>query len=249
MIKKVKLGKLPKKEDKRTFKLAKYLNTNAFPPLPPSVSYADNITNWGMMGNDTIGDCTTAAAGHALMNWTDLNSKLFIPTENQIVQAYSAITGYVPGDESTDNGAACLDVLNYWKSTGIANHKIGAFAEVNNFNSKEVEYSIYLFGTIYIGIALPVSAQNQQSQWSVGPNLQGNNAPGSWGGHCVIATGFDKTGFDIITWGERIRMTWNFWYCYVQEAYVILSPDFVAGSNQAPNGFNLKQLQQDLSNL
>ena len=71
------------------------------------------------MGNDKIGDCTCAAAGHLIMEWTSLaQPKMFTPTDPQIVAAYSAITGYNPKTGANDNGAAELDVLNYWRKTG-----------------------------------------------------------------------------------------------------------------------------------
>ena len=113
------------------------------------------------------------------------------------------------------------------------------------YNSHEVEYALYLFGFIYIGAALPISCQSQQDKWFVGPNLTGVNEPDSWGGHCVIIVGFDKDGLDVITWGQRIRMTWNWWYCYVTEAYAVISPDFFT-NGVAPNGFDLTTLEKDI---
>jgi hypothetical protein len=245
---KMKLGKLEPKKDERTLKLSKYLLSSKLPALPTEYYYSRDITNWHMMANDVIGDCTCAASGHGIMDWTDSNGKLFTPTDADVIGAYSAVTGYVPGEPWTDNGAYCIEVLNYWRKHGIAGRKISAYTQINHRNSHEVEYSIYLFGFAYIGLALPLSAQSQPTLWSVGPNLEGDNAPGSWGGHCVIVTGFDKDGLDVITWGTRIRMTWNFWYCYVDEAYALLSPDFFT-AGKAPNGFDLLTLGQDLSCL
>ena len=59
-----------------------------------------------MMDNDQIGDCTCAAAGHLIMEWTaNAQSKMVTPTDKQIVAAYSAITGYNPTTGANDNGA------------------------------------------------------------------------------------------------------------------------------------------------
>jgi hypothetical protein len=49
-----------------------------------------------MMGNDKVGDCTCAAAGHLVMDWTANTGKEVVPSSQQIVAAYSAITGYNP---------------------------------------------------------------------------------------------------------------------------------------------------------
>ena len=47
-------------------------------------------------------------------------------------------------------------------------------------------------------------------------------------------------------------MTWGFWNTYCDEAYAIISPDFLekkAGQLTTPDGFNLQQLQADLADL
>ena len=55
-----------------------------------------------MMDNAQLGDCTCAAAGHLIMEWTaNAQSKTFTPSDAQIIAAYSAITGYNPGPERT----------------------------------------------------------------------------------------------------------------------------------------------------
>jgi hypothetical protein len=41
-------------------------------------------------------------------------------------------------------------------------------------------------------------------------------------------------------------MTWSFWLRYFDEAFALLSPDWLA-ANVAPNGFNLNQLTADLA--
>jgi hypothetical protein len=55
-----------------------------------------------------------------------------------------------------------------------------------------------------------------------------------------------------VTWGALQTMTWGFWAAYCDEAYAILSPDFLKpkGSQPVtPNGFNLAQLLEDLADL
>lgn len=243
-----KLGRAPVKHDMRTLQLAKYLDPAKLPPMPASIENSPNLSDWGMMGNDMIGDCTCAAAGHQVMSWSTDVGETYYPTEGDIIRAYSAITGYKPGYPETDNGASCLDVLNYWRRVGVAGHKIASFVQINMRNSKEVEAAIYLFGGVYIGVALPFSAQNQPNRWSMGPNLEGDYLPGSWGGHCIPGIGYSKTGIDLITWGEKITMSWNFWYSYVEEAYAIISPDFF-NAGKAANGFDLATLEADLKKI
>jgi len=212
------------------------------------------IKAWGMMENDQIGDCTCAAAGHLIMEWTaNSGKKMVTPTDKQIVAAYSAITGYNPSTGANDNGAAEIDVLNYWRQSGIAGHKIGAYAALEPSNHNHVMDSVYLFEGCYIGVQLPISAQAQvqnHQPWSVPPGgTTGDGKPGSWGGHAVPVVSYDARGVTVVTWGALQVMTWSFWEAYCDEAYAILSTDYLTGKKENPQGFSLTELQADLADL
>lgn len=238
-----KLGKLPRKQDNRTLLFEKY--ATALPIAPKSSDWSHKLTKWGMLANDTVGDCTCAAAGHHEMCWLVNNGITFDPTDQQVLAAYSAITGYNPITGANDNGATCLDVLNYWRKTGIAGHTIGAFAQIALTNHTQVKQAVWLFGGAYIGVALPISAQGQKT-WKVttGPDAE----PGSWGGHCVPVIHYTSTYLYFVSWGSVYKMTWGFWSKYVDEAYCIISPDFLI-AGKAPNGFDMATLQSDLANI
>lgn len=253
------LGKLTPHFDKRTLKLSKYLS--ALAPPPPQSGYVDNVPTWPMFLNDSIGDCTIAAAAHILQQWTTYATKPFIPTDAQVLQAYEAVSGYRPNNPDSDRGAVMLNVLKYWKNKGIAGHKIIAYVSVNPLNINEVRQAIQLFGNCYIGVALPISAQtpktgtNGKPLWSIPDASTGSDGnPGSWGGHCIpmVSYGIDPQGntqSEIITWGQIYNMTWDFFQKYCDEAYAILTQDWIEANGQSPSGFNLSQLQTDLKQL
>jgi hypothetical protein len=207
-----------------------------------------------MMDNDQIGDCTCAAAGHLIMEWTaNAGKKMVTPTDQQIVAAYSAITGYNPTTGANDNGAQEVDVLNYWRQTGIAGHKIGAFVSLEPSNHTHIMDSVYIFEGCYIGLQLPISAQAQTQNhqpWSVPPGgTTGDGKPGSWGGHAVPVVAYDARGVTVVTWGALQIMTWTFWEAYCDESYAILSTDYLNGKKQAQQGFDMAQLEADLKDL
>jgi hypothetical protein len=253
---KLKLGKQTARHDPRTLLLASY--TTALPAPPATFNAAKAVKGaWGMMDNDQIGDCTCAAAGHLVMEWTaTAQSAMQTPTDQDIVAAYSAITGYNPTTGANDNGAQELDVLNYWRQQGIGGHKIEAYMALEPSNHTHVMDAVWIFGGCYIGLALPKSAQAQTSNkkiWSVPPSgTGGDGAPGSWGGHAVPVVAYDSRSLTVVTWGALQTMTWGFWAAYCDEAYAILSTDFLEqknGQTVAPNGFNMQQLQTDLADL
>ena len=242
-----KLGKLPVRHDPRTLHLSAYLRAAALPPAPVQCDWGAKVKSWPMMANDRLGDCTCAAAGHLIQEWTtDAQAVPVVLPDSAIIAAYSRITGYNPTTGANDNGAVEIDVLNYWRKTGFAGHKIDAYAAISR-NQAHTKSAISIFGGIYIGVALPLTAQGQNAWWIKEGDLKGQGAPGSWGGHAVPVIGYDPEGLDVITWGERLRMSWAFWAAYVEEAYAILSPDFLNANQIDPAGFDLAALQADLA--
>lgn len=244
----MKLGKTAPLLDPRTLQLANYLRPEALPPPPPQQNWATKVTSWPMMMNNAIGDCTTAAAGHCIEEWTSIVGKPVIVPDAAIVAAYAAVSGYDPVTGQHDVGASEIKVLNYWRQSGIGGHKIVAYAALEPGNLDHVRDSVYIFGNCYIGLALPVSAQTQ-AIWSVPPGgANGQGAPGSWGGHAVPVVAYDPQGLTVVTWGALKRMTWGFWTAYCDEAYALLSTDFMT-AGKSPDGLDLAGLEQDLSEV
>ena len=253
------LGKRRPRVDSRTFKLARYLAAGV--PSPPSHRFwaTAPMLSWPMMLNDQLGDCVIAASGHLIQEWSTLAAPPgTVVTDSQVLKAYEDVGGYVPGDSSTDNGCVMLDALNYWRQTGIGQHQILAYVQVGQATGiagspfqRQFEQAIYLFGAAYIGLALPLTAQGQ-STWSV-VSTSGDGAPGSWGGHCVPVLGYSPTGLLCVTWGGLQGMTWNFLRTYCDEAYAVLSSDWIrnagTGAGFAVSGFNLAALESDLAKL
>lgn len=244
------LGKRPPKIDPRTFKLSNYL-----PPSPPPAANWLKLSKWDMYGNDAVGDCVEACAGHMINIWDSYsvpNAKQ--PTTKDIIAAYSAVTGYRPGDPNTDQGTVMLDFLKYWRNVGIAGHRIYAFAAIKPGDLKQLQQAVWLFGAAMVGLAMPITAQNQPNGWSVPGNLTGDAAPGSWGGHCVPVGAYQdsipaRLRNAVITWGSNITMSDFFYETYCDEAYAVLSQEWMLTNGNAASGFNFTQLQADLSAL
>jgi hypothetical protein len=241
----MKLGKLAPKHDSRTLHLANYLNTGKLPPIPAQKDWSGKVPEWQELCNDRLGCCTISGAGHLIMDWSANVGNEIIPADSDIITAYSAVGGYDPQTGENDNGAYELDVLNYWRKTGVAGHKIDAYAACEPRNHAHIKASVYLFGGCYLGLALPLSAQNQ-SIWSVtrGPD----SVPGSWGGHAVPIVAFSPHALTVVTWGELKQMSWSFLDKYTDESYAILSQDFINGG-KAPNAIDWTSLQADLSKI
>lgn len=238
----VKLGALPPREDKHVLKLANY-KTTELPAPPISKQWGVKVPTFPMYANDKLGDCTCAAVGHMEQVWTSQAGQIWTPTTTEVTDLYWA-TG------SQDTGRVETDVLDYWKNTGFGDlkHKIAGYVSVNPLNHTEVMTAAYLFGGLYIGIALPITAQNQ-TYWHV-VNDGYNSEPGSWGGHAVNVTAYCGSYLVVATWGMRMKMTWGWWNKYTMEAYAVLSYDWVnKAKDLAACGYSFEALEADLAAL
>lgn len=238
----MKLGKQQPKNDPRTLMFAAY-KTPDLPEPPAIVDYFSEVTTWPMFRNDQWGDCTCAAAGHMIETWTAQVGTLVVPDETVIEQLY------IPNTGTDDTGRVEIDVLNYWRQNGVGNDKITAYVSVDPDKLDSVRAATWLFGGLYIGIALPKTAQDQDVWDVVGDGKTGDSQPGSWGGHAVNVVGYDADGLTVITWGATHKMTWAFWSAYIDECYALISSDWVDATTTSPSGFNLYALMGDLKKV
>jgi hypothetical protein len=258
----LKLGKLPPQEDSRRLRLANYIDF--LPAPPPSANWYGNVSQFGMMLNDVLGDCTCAMMGHGVQV-ARLNSPsgLVTPPDSDIEALYEGACGYVPGDPATDQGGVIVDVLNYarqnapWakkKRPGRGGHKhpyeLLAYADPDPLDATHVKQAIAAMGTVGIGLQLPLTAQAQTftGVWDVvgDPNTDPNSQPGSWGGHAVIVAAYDSDTLTAMTWGALQPMTWRFWQTYVDESHCLLYKAWVEQFG-APYTAMLAKLDSDLA--
>lgn len=232
-------GRLAKKPEAKTLKLSKYLLAGL--PVPPA--QVDNLSKvyeklgidkvqdlFPMDGNDTLGDCTIAAAGHAITLWNGLNGVKNVPEQGDLVGVYKSLTG------GQDSGLVETDVLKFWMQTGICGDKILAYIEVDHKNRTHVEQAIQLFGGLYIGVNVTAQMEKQFDHgrpWTPG-HLTGD-------GHAMFAASYDHIGVTCLTWGNRNVGTWSWWMEAVDEAYAILPSEAAAF-----DGLDLETLKVDL---
>jgi hypothetical protein len=246
-----KLGKLPPRSDLRSAHLADYLHRGTLPRAPVLRDWlAGAPSDLGMMVNDQIGDCGFAGMGHAIQTWTVARGKMITPSDDSIVAAYSGCTGYSSSVPGSDDGVVLLDALKYWRRVGVASHKIGAFVRVDSHNVAHVKIAIELFGGLYTGAQLPLSAQAPGKTWTGRRGrLRGDDVPGTWGGHCMWVAAYDDHGLTYVTWGARQTADWQWWLDYADEAWACIGEDWVTGARPAPSGFDLPALRAYLASL
>jgi hypothetical protein len=244
----LKLGKLPPRHDPRTLKLSTYAAD--LPSPPPEVDWSTKAKRLGMLLNDQLGDCGLAAPLHLMQCMTAENGVEYVPTDAEALAAYKAIGNYRPGQPETDNGVVMLDVMNAWRRDGIAGKKIDAYVALDLRNRLHFKQTIACFGGVILGFSLPLSCRGQD-EWTVslGGSL-GDPTPGSYGGHAVSGhasrdESLPNPGITIVSWGQRMHVSWDFLDAYCDEAYAVVSSDW-ADADGAPSGFDIEALRADL---
>jgi hypothetical protein len=243
------LGKLPAKADLRRLRMA--LFTSAVLAAPPATcDRTYGLTDWTPMGNSgedapppgvrVCGDCAYAGIGHAIMAWSlGAAKKPLILSANTIVDAYAAGTGYDPATGAGDNGAALINVLEQHRTIGIGGNKNVGYAGVDLTDPIHTRQAIYYFGGAYVGLMLPQTAMEQTQANLVWTKPWYSE---TIGGHCVYILSYDATHIWCITWGQIQCMTWEFFFAYCDESFVIVDPLWIGENDMSPVGLNIPAL-------
>lgn len=245
-----KLGKKPAREGAIKFKLSDY-TTGKLPSPPKRYGHQKLVKDWGMLGNDRYGDCVFAGAGHEHMLWNAEGGNTFNVTTTNVLEGYSAVTGFNPNDPNTDQGTDMEEAAKWRRNTGLVDatgtrHKLGAYLDISRGNIDQIKQAAYLFSAVGIGIAFPDSAMTQFNQgkaWSVKSGAQIE------GGHYVPVVGYDSRYIYVITWGKVQPCTYAFIRKYMDEGIAYLSNEFLTKLGKSLEGFDLSTLQSDLNQL
>lgn len=217
------------------------------PVAPVSADWISGVEDWPMYGNDKAGDCTIATVGHAIELVTHYGQGKTVKVSDASVMAkYSALSGYDPATGANDTGLVVQDVLNDWVKNGIEGHKALAFAQVDLANEAEVLAAIAIFGWVYLGINFPGSAMDQFNAgqpWDVVKGAKNE------GGHAIPAGAYNRTHRSVVTWGKVQLMTPAFWAKYVEECWVVVTPEWLSAAGTTPTGVDLHGLGEDYAAL
>jgi hypothetical protein len=243
-----KLGKHAPKFHAKTLFFHKYFV--AVPPAP-KVSYYDlrlRQSDWGMLGNDAVGDCAIAAPCHQIILSNSYTRATKNPTLNDTFRMYSDVSGYDPsqtdtnGNNSTDVGCAMTDVWDYLMKKGV----ILGWVSVNWNNLEHVRAAINIFGGLQRGVQLPQSAMDQYNSnqnWDVVAD-----DGGILGGHAIFDTGYHPNPlFPTVTWGRALMKTLPWDLKYTDELYALIFKSWLTVKSQmSPSHLNFTALQNDL---
>jgi hypothetical protein len=243
--------------DKRFLNLDSYFNSSLRPP-PSKVDWSHEPSTFGMMLNDSIGDCAIATICHQIQLWSlyTLPQAIMVP-DPMVQQIYSAVSGYDPtkknpitGENPTDTGCIMGDVFKWWEANKILGTSPATAVAIQANRIDHLKWTTDIFGSSPIGVTLPESAMEQTDRgkpWDVTP-IQSQIA----GGHAIPVVAYDDSHqmATVITWGQRQLVTYRFLVKYCDEAWAVPSPLWIdAKTGFSPVGLNLMAMVRDAGML
>jgi len=245
-----KLGKKPARSRATALRFAAYADTASLPTPPQVFGHQGLIASWPMLANDRYGDCVFAGAAHETMLLAKEAGTTVNFTDSDVLSDYAAVTGFKPGDPSTDNGTDMQVAADYRRTTGIIDaqgrrHTIAAYLALDPGHIENLVLAAYMF-VAGVGLEFPSSAFDQTEAgrpWDVVPG-----SPQA-GGHYVPLVGRRADGlFVFVSWGAIQLATARFVQAYCDEAVAYLSQEDLV-EQRSPDGFDYTTLSADLGRL
>ncbi|MCE2563410.1 hypothetical protein [Komagataeibacter sp. FNDCF1] len=206
-----------------------------------------------MLGNDTLGDCTSAGIGNHL-HATGALAGFDVSgiTTDAAVRFYSLSTGYVPGNPTTDNGGVEVDVLTTALRDGYALadqtlYPIWGSADPGDLNG--VRNIAAGLSAAYLGVQLAQSDMWEDEDGNLAPVWDtqtpighGDTTPGSAGAHCLLLWDYAGTAdtdlVTLLTWGSKQKATWRWVRSRIMEAHGLAWGQLHAPGGLYPDGYD-----------
>jgi hypothetical protein len=224
------------------FRLKDYL----VDPLPVWIApddFTGGVSDWGIAGNDTHGDCGVAGDYHKNMADAQTAGEKALPVPDHGSETESEIVAeYLSYDGGQDNGVDLGQWLTYRLTHALAGLPvIGGFAQVA-IRGAEYQSAFHVFGGLYTGIAVNQAMMDEFNQ-----GVPWSSTDTNWiGGHCVPHLARDRSLGKCITWGAVQPFTWANWHATREEAYVVFSPEQINSPGGIFHGVAVAQLRSDI---
>lgn len=206
----------------------------ALPTAPRRFGFGTYYTDWGALGNDQVGDCVVAGAAHETMVWNKVVGHPVTFTDDDVINDYSAVTGYVRGNPATDRGTDVSQMMDYRRTVGVraadgSRHRIELAVRAPIGDWTTFTSCVYTFGAVGVGFRV---TDDCIREFRAGKAWTDTGNRWYEGGHYGVAVGSLGSSYEIslISWGRRQRATRGWFEAYVDELWVPLSRDVLRGT-------------------
>lgn len=183
------------------------------------VGWYREVSRWCLGENDKFGTCAFAAIGNLHVLVTSLRGFAEVFTDGEIEFAYGQMEGFSPLDEKSDHGAQLADVLRYWDEWGWPGDPTLRPVSWQEIGKRSLPLGVWTFGGVYAWLLGPEGDETIDfSDAALDEAKPGKLA------HAVLIVGASETHYTLVTWGETIRVSREWWDRYGRESYGVLHP-------------------------
>ena len=228
--------------DARTLKLGDLILPDFAYPVSCNLT-SGCIPDCDPLGNLEVGDCALAGPAHRTRWLDDMRGTCPTIFTEDVLNEYRNF-GYVPGDESTDQGCYALDVMNRWRKEGLFGRApILAFGEVDFRNREQIAAATFLCGGVFLCLSLPNKVKDGSVFDAQVWDVAGEDG-GRAGNHLVW-----RHGDEVNSWGFDILTSWEFIQRYAYAAYAVVGEEDVAKDGSAFSGLDIEGLKTALARV
>ena len=246
--------------------LLKAVPSGVLPPIPEHFGHGNDFGKgaWGMLGNGPCddgsipksdaayqgaGDCAWAGPAHEEMEAAkDAGGAVPMFTCLNVLEQYSAYSGYDLKTGANDNGSDTQEVLKWRQTKGLVDAngkvmKIGQTVSLTPGDLNELWAAAYFFEAVGVGVKFQ---QAQMDQFDAGEPWDYVKGSSVEGGHYIPV--MSRNG--LISWGERVGFT-QAWYEHLNdESFAYVSPSrYSAVTGKTSEGFDDQDLELYISEL
>ena len=225
-----KLGRLPVLAPALRLPIRWVHEYGALPVPTYPIDTSGGITDWGMLGNDHMGDCGEAGQLHYRMAGA-AHAGVPVPA----FTTEQAVTEYLTYTDGIDSGV-CLGQFLLWL---YQRGEIRGFAPVDISDRGAADAALAAFGALYCGVHLTPADQSlfqDHAPWT-------GESPDPSMGHCIVQVGATGTVDSYVTWGAVQEASTGWTAACREEAWVVLT----AEEQMAPEAY--AALKADLDAL
>ncbi|MDD2878703.1 MAG: hypothetical protein PHZ23_15910 [Acidiphilium sp.] len=163
---------------------------------PVSSAWSRIVGTPRLSGDNTVlGDCVPTACANAVQDAMAGAGDYGPIHQSVIVDTYSAVTGYTPGDPASDQGTDPSSMWGWWQQHDIAGYRLRKATPIDPQSEYAVRKTIETSGGVILIVALSIEQQTQVEWLPVG-------TPGSWGYHCVWVDEYTGRLSFATSWGR-----------------------------------------------
>ena len=220
--------------------------------------WANGPSNASPPSDVTVGDCTIESKFHLhALRQGAAGAPQFFASAVQVLDRYSADTGYVHGDTATDQGADDTIVLgNLVKNPLPDGSEIVAWLAIDGTDALQVRSFCSEFVGLDMCLEVPDALMSAVPAgagpgWGSPVATWGVGTPNPNSGHCVAGVDQNETGITIDTWGMPVLWTYDGIAALANPTaggavYAMVSLDcLVAAIQKAPDGLDYRALVTD----